>query len=346
MKFQKDPVGLHATGPDSPFRLTTDWHTWGYDHTLVAQPFTEGADESGPFRVILRLSRVDETRRQPITVGDNVSQYLDGDSNYSFDSAKRTILVTGSGQPVTIETVHNSQGTLAALRFGPFQARNRLEAAGYARVTLAQMSAFLSVIFDVPLEPVAMVVLGPDDRVLLSQFRVPYPTVPIDDFNVRAPRVLLPLFALYDDALRSRSRFYSFLCFFKIADFVLSTIFPRLIRLKKALGQEAVLPAGTLPADPFRYIARDLVGQTFTKVRDAFRKPFRVEIAHFNEGATLRPDDPAMVDTITQAEHVMRYIAKETLWTCTHEIQSMALLGVSETSFDTGVLERAVGKVE
>lgn len=339
MNFGKEALGVHAVGPGNPLLLKTDWHWWGYDHTVVRQPYTEGTNEPGPFRVIIRLSRLDATTPQPITINDAVSEYLDGDSNYSFETAKRTIVVTGGSQRVEVEMVHNGQGSLAALRFGPFKARNRVEAAGYARAIFAQMSAYLSVIFDVPLEAVATVVVGPDDHVLISTIRVPYPVVPVGDFNVRAPKLLLSLFALYDDALRSRSRFYSFLCYFKIADFVLRTIFPRLTKLKKALNQAPDIPIGTLPADPFRHIARDLIGQSFTKVRDAFYKPFRVEIAHFNEGGPLRPDDPAMVDRITQAEHVMRYIAKETLRTCVYEIQSMAELGVLEISFDTGVLE-------
>jgi hypothetical protein len=208
-----------------------------------------------------------------------------------------------------------------------------------ARFLLAQMSAYLSVIVDIPLEAVALIVLGPNGF-LLSSVKVPYPTVPIDDFTARAPRVLLPLFALYDDALRSRSRSYSFLCFYKIADFVLAKLYPRLTNLKKALGQQESLPVGTLPEEPFRHIARDLVGQKFTKLRDSFYRTFRIEIAHFNEGRPFRSDNPAMAETLMQAEHVMRYIAKETLEVAFREIVMMSQVGVAETSFETGVLER------
>lgn len=348
MRFTKEATGTHQVGPSDPLHLETQWYDWGYKHTLIAQPYEDDADEPDDYRVVVRLCRLNEIPADPIATADRVGDYLQGDSNYSFDEPFRKLTVgVGLSSSVNVIAVPNSEGRIAALDIGPLRVKNRGMAAMYGSAILNQFSAYLAVLYDVPLQEVAMVVLRSNNAVAQSTHRIAFPTVTVSEApSFSVPSALTPLFAMYADGIKSESPFYSFLSFFKIADHLLSVIYPRISALRASLGLDRSLPVGSLPEEPFKYVAAEAVGKKFTRIRDEFNKPFRVEVAHFTENSILRSEDPGAIEAAAQASLVMRYIANECLQVAVNEARGLVECGLSRERIEDGYRGFPAGEPE
>jgi hypothetical protein len=133
---------------------------------------------------------------------------------------------------------------------------------------------------------------------------VGYPTVTAN-LSFELPAALARLYSNYVEGFRSNSPFYSFLCFYALAEFVTGTLQGRLRRCANERGIEYHDLNGALTEENVGNAAPMYVGMTYAKLLNVTR-PLHNAVAHFIVKRVPRPFNVADEDRAMFARDALK----------------------------------------
>jgi hypothetical protein len=326
--METPPFDAGIVTPEKGLQIHTDWHFWGYGQWGGLRPSADHVYGPGVFSSIFMLSPMDRLVTPPFNRIDDPEAYLRGDSNYTIGDNPE--LVFGiDGKQYTVLFHKNAEDRLTAFQVSDFSAVNIGAAHNTSRSIFNMFSAWLGVYFHITLREGAAITFNKDRRETTVTFRTPYGTLPVGEILMKPFPVLWPFASLYSEGVRSNSRFYSFLCYFKLVHMFQEKIQPGLRKLVAAQNIPIEDLNGIIPSHPFRFIAPNQVGRKFNVIRKEYQSEFRNAIAHFDLGTAPRPFNPPDEDRIEIAEHVIRFIAYDLFGRLVRNLNTLQKAGVA-----------------
>jgi len=124
-------------------------------------------------------------------------------------------------------------------------------------------------------------------------YRMPYSNLSLSEGALTLSSWLLPVYALYREALSSDQNLYRFLCYFKALEGVFTDIRPRFLKLTRERRINIKMSKETVPADPeLEKFKATYIGRSIHDLYTSeFRTEFRNAIAHFrlDDGSSISP---------------------------------------------------------
>jgi hypothetical protein len=192
----------------------------------------------------------------------------------------------------TYEILRNSRGELA-------QATRSLTASSYAEafdVFLAGLTPsldHLSYISNTPIRIDAIECRDEANHITAISYRTPFGTVVLSEGGSGISIPLLPIYALYREALNADSNFYRFLCFHKILEGAFLQVRPQLFRAARDQGISITTRQDLVPDEPeLRQFQPAYISQRIRDLYDGeFQAQYRHSVAHFSltDGAVSNP---------------------------------------------------------
>jgi len=308
------------------------WIMWGQPVNFYMSHDDISSDRVTSFRIINRLSRniVSSADHQMALTRDEVA--ATGDSFYDPRLLAAPIQVNVHDRAITFSTIDNPEGHLAGFGSDEIEDISFDAAVNCARASANLLAISLSAATNIPCLFETVQVQSVDMRQQYTRVTLPYPTVVLTISSYKSLPAMEPFITLYAEGLRAQSPFYRFLCFFKIADKLLSTVLQQLRTIGNALSVPAPNFSGTVPSDPFDKIAPVYVGKKYTAVRDSLQERYRNVIAHLDLASPLRPFDVGSEADVGGASRVMAYIAHDLLYRTYEYIKALEAAGYDVAS--------------
>jgi hypothetical protein len=131
------------------------------------------------------------------------------------------------------------------------------------------------------------------NHITTVSYRTPYRNAVLSQGTEQLATPLLPVYALYREALNSNSNFYRFLCFYKILEGIFGHIRPQLFRLAREQSIVITTRPDLVPEDPeLRRFQPAYVGQRIYDLYNGeFQDQYRRSVAHFalTDGSVANP---------------------------------------------------------
>jgi hypothetical protein len=252
-------------------------------------------EEPRQFKLAARLARsfslTDEIRGE--FSKDDGGSYLIG-----LPGAEFYRVVTGD---CAFEFKMNKQGEHSLIEF-ECTATNRAEA---RRAFYSSVLPFLDHLAYLANSPVVIATLKIED-VKNSCFTIdyvsPYRKATVNTHEALIYEDLLPVFAMYREAINSHSNFYRFLCYYKILEGLLGSIRAKVYSAAKANSIKVTLPNERVPDGPHISAEnREHVGKPIKQFFDNTLTPlFRNAVAHFIT------DDGSILN-MSSSEHIEKF---------------------------------------
>lgn len=156
------------------------------------------------------------------------------------------------------------------------------------------------------------------NRLSVATYKTPYPTVFVPPHARKIFDEMLPVYALFREALGASSNYYRFLCYYKIMEGIFRDLRPRLMAKARRKGIQIATRQELVPAHPeLAFTHKQYVG---VPIQDLFNREFtsryRHTVAHFilKESAALNVNDPvwtgAFADVILLADLCVREVMR------------------------------------
>lgn len=195
---------------------------------------------------------------------------------------------------VKFKILKNSENELSRIEFNCICTSINNAYALFNAVTIPLID-HISYIGNIPITIEKIVGHDKKNNILFSNYDVPYSHYLLDENNNIGfvNEYMRPIYALYREAKNSYSKFYRFLCYYKILEGIYKIIRPETYKKAQKLDMKLVLDREIVPNDKFitgkhkRYI-----GKPIKEIFDGyFKNEFRHSIAHF----TARDSTPFII---------------------------------------------------
>ncbi len=256
------------------------------------------------FEVTIELNTAPAFAAHGIQWGDD----LTGDSPLISPAAKSLIEaeIAGTGQSIRAEFIRNTEGRLAHARVDAGEC-TYLQAYHTAQDCILPLLSKWAFEYDVPILVGRILVRDPKSGSCARIYENPHAAALLSKDRADTPVEYQAVFSLYREGLCTGSVFYQFLCFYKIIDYINTTIKPA---QRKLAAQQDSAPAPKsqklrIPNQPpFDHPQLEpYIGKSCSVFVESVLTPARNEIAH----ALL--DDRSQPVVLDRAETAERFNA-------------------------------------
>lgn len=271
----------------------------GYLHVLD--------DNAGPRDADRDMARLRDVSERDFDVGAALGKHASASASIqasvSEGEGESFILLPRGKKEVPLGTpkgcfrlVANERGELGTV-FHRCKARSSSDAIGIFVTGLTPMLDALS--FDAGVPVVVQRVCCRDEKNRLSvvSYRTPYPTVIVQPYARNIFDEMLPVYALFREALSTPSNYYRFLCYYKIMEGIFRDLRPRLMAEARSRGIQLVPRRELVPAHAeLAFTHKEYIGKPIQPLFEGeFTDRYRDTVAHFvlKERAVLNINDPA-----------------------------------------------------
>jgi hypothetical protein len=307
------------------------WQIWG---TLIWQRHIHG--EAHHHSVIITLRR-NSSSTVPTPTGR-----LIGDSEIILDNMARREFYLAADPPVGptyVELCNNEDGRLGAIILYVRDCLTDWVAFRVAQTVYNRLAVDMGITYKIPLRWACATVIGESTDGAQTGCAVvshlPYPNV-MGSLERQMPRSLGRLYSKFVEGLRTNSPFYSFLCFFALAEFLTRGLQGRLRRFADEQGIPYENLKGVLTEDEVTQVAPQYANKRFSQVLDETRD-MRDATAHFFiEPSTTpfnaaRPFNVAFEDAAMFAGSALKIICERLLEVAERNYLTFQAHGLGET---------------
>lgn len=222
-----------------------------------------------------------------ITLSDNFTINMNEESGNSFIKVNPHLCrLDLEANNVKFEILKNSENELSRIRLN-CMCNSIQKAYSIFNSSTTPLLDHISYLGNIPIIMEKIIGYDKKNNILFSNYDAPYSHYLLDEkVNIGfVHEYMRPVYALYREAKNSHSKFYRFLCLYKILEGIYNIIRPATFKEAKRLKLKLVLNKEFVPEN--EYITGDTkkyIGKPIKEVFDSYLKnKFRHSIAHFTD---------------------------------------------------------------